>query len=385
MLDIVEIDKFNGGSSFLQSEFWANFKNKNGWKFKFFLVKYEDEGEEIYISFQFSVLLRSLRFFGTFAYVPMLPNFLQEYEKIENDAEKDNCRCFKEKFLAQLSEKLFEFLENDMFFIRFDASWQVEVDNRAGRASCEKKVERPSFVFGKYGVVNIGKAFYDVQPPDTVILDLTLSEDELIAQFKSKCRYNIKLAEKRGCLVECVDMKDEESIKNGIDLFYSLYEITSKRDGIAIHNIGYYRNLFVEALKDETLSLRLYVAKYENKLLASIITIFYRDEATYLYGASSNECRNLMSTYLLQYQAIKDAKQYGCKIYDFYGIPPTEDIRHAMAGLYRFKSGFGGKIVHRIGSIDVYKNSLLYTLYSFAEHMRSFYFKKLKKIFVRKK
>ena len=110
--------------------------------------------------------------------------------------------------------------------------------------------------------------------------------------------------------------------------------------------------------------------------LGAIITMFYKDEATYLYGASSNEHRNLMSTYLLQWQAIKDAKEYGCKVYDFYGIPPTDEPSYPMVGLYRFKTGFGGKIVHRIGSIDVFRSKILYKLYSWLEKLRSVYYKK---------
>ena len=91
-----------------------------------------------------------------------------------------------------------------------------------------------------------------------------------------------------------------------------------------------------------------------------------------------------MPTYLLQWQAILEAKKYGAKVYDFYGIPPVDDPHHPMSGLYRFKTGFGGVIIHRIGSIDVFKNSLFYNLYSLLENLRSFYFKKIKKIFKRR-
>ena len=74
-----------------------------------------------------------------------------------------------------------------------------------------------------------------------------------------------------------------------------------------------------------------------------------------------------------------DAKAFGCKTYDFYGMPPYEDEGHPMAGLYRFKTGFGGKIVHRIGSIDAYRNVFRYKAYSIAESSRAFYFKYVKK------
>ncbi len=379
MLSIVEIDKLEDVSSFLQSEFWANFKTLHGWQRNFFSATYEDEEKMIRYrySFQFVVLFRPISFFGSLAYVPMLPDCFEE-------ASNDDMAIFRKRFLFQLSSKLFDLLKKDVFLIRFDVAWKVEIENRGGTGSKKMEVVRPNFLFGRVNSIKIVKAFYDVQPPDTVVLDLNMSEGEILSQLKSKCRYNIKLAEKRGCVIECINMKDEEEIKNGIHLFYPLYRETAKRDGIAIHNMGYYTSLFLEALKYQNISLNLYVAKYEDECLAAIITIFYRDGATYLYGASSNEHRNLMPTYLLQYRAIMDAKKAGCKMYDFYGIPPVNDESHPMAGLYRFKTGFGGKIVHRIGSIDAYKNIFIYFVYSTAERIRSFYFKKLKKIFSKK-
>ena len=85
-----------------------------------------------------------------------------------------------------------------------------------------------------------------------------------------------------------------------------------------------------------------------------------------------------MPAYLLQWRAICDAKKAGSSYYDFYGMPPTEDENHPMHGLYRFKTGFGGQIVHRPGSIDV-PLSKLYTFYTLAEKLRSFWYKKIKK------
>jgi lipid II:glycine glycyltransferase (peptidoglycan interpeptide bridge formation enzyme) len=109
--------------------------------------------------------------------------------------------------------------------------------------------------------------------------------------------------------------------------------------------------------------------------------IFYEKEAVYLYGASGNEKRNLMPSYLLQWNAIRDAKNSGCGFYDFYGCPPSDDKNHPMHGLFLFKTGFGGKLVHRPGSFDVILKRRTYFLYRCAEKIRSVYFKKIKKIF----
>ena len=125
----------------------------------------------------------------------------------------------------------------------------------------------------------------------------------------------------------------------------------------------------------------LYIAKHENDTLAAIITLFTPYQATYVYGASCNIKRNLMPAYLLQWTAIKDAKNFGSKTYDFYGMPPRDDETHPMYGLYRFKTGFSGQNTHRIGSIDI-ATSPLYKPYKTAEKLRSFYFKKIKKAIV---
>lgn len=376
---IKQVDEMLFSSSFLQSNFWGAFKATHGWEHLSFFITYKDEKDDE-VSFCLSILLRRLKFFGYIAYVPMLPSV----PSIENSFLKSMGKMHS-LFLQELSGALFNELHKPIFFIRFDSSWQVEVENGGGQGSHESVVKRPDFVFENVNNLHIKKAKTDIQPPDTVILDLTLSEEALLAQFKSKWRYNIRLSEKKGCIVECEKMDDDESIEKAIDMFYSLYETTSERDGIAIHSKEYYKSLFFKAKEYKDVSLRLYVAKYNNLNLASIITIFYKSEATYLYGASSNNYRNMMPTYLLQWKAIKDAKQYGCSVYDFYGMPPLDDPRHPMAGLYRFKTGFGGKIIHRIGSIDVYKNTFHYRVYSILEVLRAFYFKKIKKLFVKKK
>ena len=205
----------------------------------------------------------------------------------------------------------------------------------------------------------------------------------ITAGMKSKWRYNIRLAEKKDVKIKKSCAEDADFEKS-IDTFYDLYRITSERDGIALHSKSYYLDLFKYAQQMPAApKISLYTAEHEGMPLAAIITLFTEKQAVYLYGASSNEKRNLMPAYLLQWTALCDAKKHGCVSYDFYGIPPTDDESHPMHGLYRFKTGFGGSIVHRIGSIDV-PLSLLYMPYTFAEKLRLIWFKKLKKL-LRKK
>jgi lipid II:glycine glycyltransferase (peptidoglycan interpeptide bridge formation enzyme) len=191
--------------------------------------------------------------------------------------------------------------------------------------------------------------------------------------MKPKWRYNIGLAEKHGVIVNCNDEQD-------INIFYRLLSETAARDGIAIHNIEYYRTLFEECKITQTTfspsnhyplpTTHLYTATHENDILAAIVVLFRGKEATYLYGASSNVKRNLMAPYALQWKAMQDAQTYGCTVYDMFGIPPNTNPDHPMAGLYRFKTGFGGKIIHRPGSWDYPCKPLLYALFKQAELLR---------------
>jgi lipid II:glycine glycyltransferase (peptidoglycan interpeptide bridge formation enzyme) len=184
--------------------------------------------------------------------------------------------------------------------------------------------------------------------------------------MKPKWRYNARLALKRGVVVRRAD-------EEGLETFYGLLKETAKRDGIAIHSVEYYRTLFSHARDYFAVSapqIHLYLARHEGEALAGIMTLFRKGEAVYLYGASSDKKRNLMAPYALQLKAMEDAKEAGCTVYDLFGIPPSEDPNHPMAGLYRFKTGFGGRVIHRSGSWDLPCRALVYRLFRAAESLR---------------
>jgi len=218
------------------------------------------------------------------------------------------------------------------------------------------------------------KSASDIQPPDTVIISLKEDEEEILSRMKSKTRYNIRLSFRKGVTVQ-------QSGVETLDDWYLLYEETALRDRITIHSKEYYRKIFELSLdkSEETPRIVLFQAVYEKRILAGIIIAFYGNRATYLYGASSNEHRNMMPAYALQWEAIKYAKEKGCSEYDLFGIPPEDDPEHPMSGLYRFKTGFGGDILHRPGCWDLPLRPFVYRVYRFAESARLFYFKKLRK------
>jgi lipid II:glycine glycyltransferase (peptidoglycan interpeptide bridge formation enzyme) len=196
-----------------------------------------------------------------------------------------------------------------------------------------------------------------------VLVDLERDEEVMLAAMKPKCRYNILLAERKGVTVRRTDA-------GGLDVFYGLLCETARRDGITVHGAGYYRSLFDSAGGEPGVDLRLYTACHGGDDLAAAVVLFRGPAAVYLYGASSNVKRNLMAPYLLQWQAMKDARIAGCAVYDLFGIPPCDDPSHPMAGLYRFKTGFGGTIVHRPGSWDYVYRPLVFRASRTAEAVR---------------
>jgi peptidoglycan pentaglycine glycine transferase (the first glycine) len=183
-----------------------------------------------------------------------------------------------------------------------------------------------------------------IQPARTIMLDLTPDEDILLANMKEKWRYNVRLASRKGVQIRVA--QTVEDIQN----WYALLQTTSARDQFGIHTLEYYRRAWqIFALRKQA---RLLLAYYNEQLLAGIFVGLMAKQAIYLYGASSNEQRQLMPNYLLQWEAIRWAKQSGAATYDFWGIPDTDEQSEAMAGVYRFKSGWGGRIVRFPGNYE---------------------------------
>ncbi|MGL5830604.1 MAG: lipid II:glycine glycyltransferase FemX [Candidatus Altimarinota bacterium] len=189
---------------------------------------------------------------------------------------------------------------------------------------------------GDWGKWGFRKAHAHYQPENTLILDLSGSEQDILAQMKPKGRYNIKVAEKKGVKVRVGETeKDWEN-------FYSLLKETTSRDGFSGHGLKYYQNM-VEKLDGKA---RLYLAEYEGKVISGIIVTFFKDTAIYYFGVSGNEYRNVMAPYLLQWTAIKAAKEDGMKYYDFLGVAPEgAGENHEWTGVTDFKLKFGGKRV----------------------------------------
>ncbi len=208
-----------------------------------------------------------------------------------------------------------------------------------------------------------------VQPPRTIIINIEESEDEILMAMKSKTRYNIRLADRKNVMIQkSADVKT----------FHQMMLTTSKRDEFGVHSLAYYQRAY------ELFSARdacvLLIAKFEGQPLGGLIAFAHGNTAWYFYGASTNQERNRMPTYLLQWEAILWAKNRGCKAYDLWGVPDYPetvleetflDRSEGLWGVYRFKRGFGGDIQRTVGTWDKVYRPLLYKVYQLWANRRT--------------
>ena len=185
-------------------------------------------------------------------------------------------------------------------------------------------------------VTDLGYKIKDeIQPRYVFRLDIkNKTEDEVMAGFKQKWRYNIRLAGKKGVVVK-------EGNKEDLKDFHKIMIETGERDGFIIRPLEYFEKMY-DCLGPK--HMKLLMAYYEDKPISGVIPIFYGNKTWYLYGASSNNHRNLMPNYLLQWEMIKMAIQRKDDIYDFRGVSGVVDKNHPQYGLYRFKQGFRSNI-----------------------------------------
>lgn len=193
-----------------------------------------------------------------------------------------------------------------------------------------------------------------IQPLRNVVLNIDgKTEEELLKSFAEKTRYNIRLSNKKGIKVRY--SRDIEDLK----VFYEIYKITTVRDKIGCRSFEYFEKML--NVYDEK-HLRIYIAEHEGDKLSGAIALNFGGELFYLYGASSNEKRNLMPNYAMQWEMIKWGLETNCQTYNFGGLLTLDNDN----GLYKFKTGFCGVkgIEEYIGEIDKVYNNAVYLLYS---------------------
>ena len=301
--------KLNNSQEFLQSSIWENIVKNGGEE----TARFRDVlliSKKIYLP-----LLAKLKFFSNlnYQYSPRGP-IISGAEDFWALAEK-----IREKFKP--------------IFFRFEPELELIKNLTSNQYKLKKTI--------------------DLQPRQTLLIDLSLSEEEILKAMHQKTRYNIRLAEKKGVKIVETEANFQE--------FWRLMKMTSNRDGFKIHSEAHYQNLLVNSEG----AIKLFFAQYEGRKIATGLFAFYGDKVIYLHGASDNEFRNLMAPYLLQFEIIKKAKADDFKFYDFYGIDAKK-----WPGVTRFKNGFGGFVYNYAGTYDLVFRTRLYFLYNLLRKLR---------------
>ena len=325
--DINDFNKFlasNERCNFQQSLEWS--KVKTSWKTEVILA--EDKNKNIIGSL--TVWIRKIPIFGHIMYAPRGPI----------------CDVHNKEVLEQLTEGAKELAKKYKAIVL-----RIEPDIK----SDDIEFKNNMIELG-YKIKDDAKNFREeIQPRYVFRLDVKgKTEDEVFKNFHQKTRYNVRLATKKG-----VTVKDgtREDLKD----FHKIMITTGKRDGFIIRPLEYFEKMYDELGKEH---MKILMAYNEGKPISGVIPIIYGNKTWYLYGASSNEHRNLMPNYLLQWEMIKLALQNKSDIYDLRGVPGIADDSN---GLYRFKKGFGAEYTEFVGEVYIPFKPIMYNMYKFSE------------------
>jgi peptidoglycan pentaglycine glycine transferase (the first glycine) len=219
-----------------------------------------------------------------------------------------------------------------------------------------------SGVTGAWRAVGCRPTVREVQFPNTMVSDLTMGEEGLLAAMKPKTRYNVRLAGRRG-------VKVREGSAADLDAFHRLYRLTAARGGFAVRSWEYYRDAWTAFL--EAGWGVLLMAERDGQALAGCLPVAYGPTAWFLYGASSDVGREHMPSHLAQWESLRWAVRRGCRTYDWWGGPTRLDPDDPMWGVYQFKRGFGALLVQQTGAWDLPAHRGLYAVFRLAETARS--------------
>ena len=238
------------------------------------------------------------------------------------------------------------------FLVRFDPSWPASVNDRS---SAGEDILRAA---------NWRKGDYEIQPKCAFIIDLARPEEEILGEMKTKTRYNINLAQRKGVHVrtsgELADLEE----------FWTLTKQTAARDGFNTHAKEHYKKM-LEIIGPSGI-LQLYLAEYDGKVVAASLVSFFGTTATYLHGASSSLYRDVMAPYLVHWEAIRTASQLGYRQYDFGGVNGETYRNPKWQGITRFKIGFSNnsRPTEYMGSYEYIYNPVIFAAYKFVKQIR---------------
>ena len=332
---------------FLQTWEWAQVKAKYGWEpIPFTWDSGIGTGESILAAAM--VLRRTVSFRGMFKldilYIPKGPIMDWENESLRQQV-LDDLQSF-----ARDQRAIFLKIDPDVVLGTGIPKGEDSRQDNGGQAVRSELIRR-----------GWSDSSEQIQFRNTVVIDLSASEEEMLARMKQKTRYNIRLAEKKGVTVRPGTVGD-------LPMLYKMYAETSVRDGFVIRDNGYYQTVWTTFMQSSSVrgqpSAQPLIAEVDDEPVAAIFLFSFAGRAYYVYGMSHNAHREKMPTYLLQWEAMKRAKELECKVYDLWGAPDEFSENDSMWGVFRFKEGLGGEVVHTLGAYDFAPNKLWYKLYT---------------------
>jgi peptidoglycan pentaglycine glycine transferase (the first glycine) len=319
----------------LQLSAWGNFKSQYGWQCERLALQ---SGDEIIAGAQ--VLLRRLPLrLGTLAYLPMGPYARDESTELYSQL----WTALRQRLTRQYRAALLK-IEPGLYLDTAAPDWS------------------------QWGFVPSPQT---VQPPRTIVLDISGTEDAVLARMNQGTRRKIRQSIDRNGIIYSQAQTDADVAK-----FTQLMQVTGSRNEFGVHEPAYYQRVFKQYAPQHR---ALILAEHEGNVLAGVMVFKAGQNAVYLYGASSDTKRNLMASYGVQWEAIRWAQTHGCQWYDLWGIPDADEPEleadfqrrsDGLWGVYGFKRGWGGQIVRSVGTWDQVYNSLIYRAYQFALERR---------------
>lgn len=324
----------------LQQWAWGDLKAAYGWQADRVVVR----GEEGQIAAAAQVLFRRLPFrLGTMAYLAMGPLV---GEKLQDTSGKIEAQLWKA--IDQSAKK------HHAAFIKW-----------------EPGIYQPDEAKREPAALNFRPSPQTVQPPRTVLIDISGDDEAILARMNQGTRRKIRQSLKNGITYR-------EGSKTDVALFTNMMNTTGARNEFGVHEPAYYQKAYDLFVPQGDAALIL--AEHEGDPLAGIMVFAKGKTAWYLYGASSNVKRNLMGAYGVQWSAIQWAKAKGCTSYDMWGIPDEDEATleaqfesrsDGLWGVYGFKRGWGGQVVRSRGAWDKVYNPVIYAAYQLALRARS--------------
>lgn len=313
-----------------QTEYWAQVKARLGWQPCAYDIEERGSGNDML------VLFKPLNDGSCAAYIPQGP-------------ESGPCRENYGPYLESLSESIVDQVDSDVAFIRYDLPWESPyteiLDSEAAHEVPEERIREIRMNFGTRHW-NFRKTPVDMTVADSYVVDIDGTEDRMLSRMKSKTRYNIRLAARKGVKVVAASIK-------ALPVFHQLHLETAKRKGFLVREYPYFETLFAsQKKKSDHSEVKLILAVHGKDVLAGAIVAVTEKTAYFLYGASARVKTNFMASYALHWETIRYAKALNCSSYDMGAVSPACFPEHPFFGLYRFKTGFGGRVVHRAGSWD---------------------------------